>query len=62
MPFAAAQSCAALTVQMKPAKILWKGPRYPTHARLFMGLEMEFEVERGRKNLTADQTDGTDLQ
>jgi hypothetical protein len=62
LPFAAAQSCAALTVQMKPANILWRGPRFPTHARLFVGLKMDFEVERGSKqNLTTDPTDDTDF-
>jgi hypothetical protein len=61
MPFAAAQSCAALTVQMKQAKILWRGPRYPTHARLFAGLEMDFEVERG-KHPTAHERGSTRME
>lgn len=50
-PFAAAQSCAALTVQMQPARLLYSGPRFPTHARLFRGLEIWLEVERGRKEI-----------
>ncbi|HYX53004.1 MAG TPA: hypothetical protein VE783_06105 [Candidatus Limnocylindrales bacterium] len=51
LPYAAAQSCAALTVQMKQAKILWQGPEFPAHALLFAGLEMDFEVERGRRDI-----------
>jgi hypothetical protein len=47
-PFAAAQSCAALTLEVRGHEIQWQGSDHVSHARLIGGVDFAVEIARAR--------------